>query len=80
MSKLQEKPSTLKKSLPKMKFINFFGSVPDPDPRVFGPPRSGSISQMYGSGSGSCSGSGSGSGSFYHLANIVGKTLISTVL
>jgi hypothetical protein len=36
--------------------------VPDPDPLVFGPPRSGSISQRYGSGSGSCS----GSGSFYH--------------
>ncbi len=42
----------------------------------FGPPGtgSGSISQRYGSGSGSCS----GSGSFYHQANIVRKTLIST--
>jgi hypothetical protein len=28
-------------------------SVADPDPRVFGPPVSGSISQRYGSGSGS---------------------------
>jgi hypothetical protein len=39
------------------------GSVADPDPpdpNVFGPPGSGSISQTYGSGSGSCSGSGSG--------------------
>ncbi len=43
------------------------GSVPDPpDPRVFGAP--GSISQRY------------GSGSFYHKANIVRKTLISTVM
>jgi hypothetical protein len=43
----------------------FNSSVPDPDPpdpRVFGPPGSGSTSQRYGSGSGSCS----GSGSFYH--------------
>ncbi len=60
-----------------------FCSVPDPnpdppDPRVFGPPGSGSISQRYGFRSGSCS--GSGSGSFYHSANIVRKTLISTVL
>jgi hypothetical protein len=56
-----------------------FCSVADPDPpdpHVFGPPGSGSgsISQRYGSGSGSCS----GSGSFYHKANIVRKTLIST--
>jgi hypothetical protein len=47
--------------------------VPDPDPpdqHVFEPPRSGSgsISQRY------------GSGSFYHLAKIVRKTLISNVL
>jgi hypothetical protein len=46
---------------------------PDPpDPRVFGPPVSGSINQSY------------GSGSFYHAkqnqAKIVRKTLISTVL
>ncbi len=33
-------------------------SVPDPDPHVFGPPGSGSISHTYGSGS--------RSGSFYH--------------
>jgi hypothetical protein len=33
-----------------------FFSVADPDPYVFGPPGSGSVSQMY----------GSGSGSFYH--------------
>jgi hypothetical protein len=49
-------------------------SVPDPDPapdpHVFGPQGSGSISQRY----------GSGSGSFYHKAKIVRKTLISTVL
>ncbi len=49
---------------------------PDPDPHVFGPPRSGSTSQRYGSGS--CS--GSGSGSFYHHAKIVRKTLIPTFL
>jgi hypothetical protein len=44
---------------------------PDPpDPHFFGPPGSGSgyISQRY------------GSGSFYHSAQIVRKTLISTVL
>jgi hypothetical protein len=40
----------------KLKFL--VTSVADPDPRVFGPPGSGSISQRYGSGS--------GSGSFYH--------------
>jgi hypothetical protein len=38
---------------------------PDPpDPHVFGPPRSGSTSQRY------------GSGSFYYHAKIVRKTLI----
>ncbi len=41
-----------------------YGSVPDPDPLVFGPPGSGSISQRY------------GSGSFYRQAKIVRKTLI----
>jgi hypothetical protein len=45
-------------------------AVPDPsDPYVFGPPRSGSVSQRY----------GSGSRSFYQ-AKIVSKTLIPTVL
>ncbi len=49
-------------------------SVPDPggpeppDPHVFGPPGSGSISQRY------------GSGSFYDQAKIVRKTLIPTDL
>jgi hypothetical protein len=44
---------------------------PDPpDPHVFGPPGSGSTSQMY----------GSGSGSFYHHAKKVRKTLIPTFL
>jgi hypothetical protein len=48
-------------------------SVPDPDPdppdpHVFGPPGSGSTSQMY------------GSGSFYHHAKIVRKTLIPSIL
>ncbi len=43
-----------------------------PDPHVFGPPGSGSISPRYGSGS--------GSGSFYHHAKIVRKTLIPTIL
>ncbi len=41
----------------------------NPDPYVFGPPGSGSVSQMY----------GSGSGSFYHQVKIVRKTLIRTV-
>ncbi len=43
---------------------------PDPNPHVFGPPVSGSISQMY----------GSGSGSFYQQAKIVRTTLIPSVL
>ncbi len=44
---------------------------PDPpDPRVFGPPGSGSTSQRY----------GSGSRSFYHHAKIARKTLIPTIL
>jgi hypothetical protein len=51
-----------------------YNSVADPDPRVFGPPGSGSTSQRYGSGS--CS----GSGSFYHHAKIVRKTLIPPIL
>ncbi len=38
-------------------------SVADPDPYVFGPPGSGSVSQRY------------GSGSFHHQAKIVRKTL-----
>ena len=45
-----------------------------PDPRVFGPPGSGSTSQRYGSGS--CS----GSGPFYQHAKIVRKTLIPPIL
>jgi hypothetical protein len=50
-------------------------SVPDPnpdppDPHVFGPPDSGSISQRY----------GSGSGSFYDQTKIVRKILNPTVL
>jgi hypothetical protein len=47
--------------------------VPDPDPpdpHVFGPPGSDSISQRY----------ASGSGFFYQQAKIVRKTLIPTVL
>jgi hypothetical protein len=50
-------------------------TLPDPDPpnpHVFGPPGSGSISQRYGSGSRSAS--------IYHQAKFVRKTLISTVL
>jgi hypothetical protein len=46
-------------------------SVADPDPQdpyVVGPPGSGSISTMY------------GSGFFNHQANVVRKTLIPTVL
>jgi hypothetical protein len=57
------------------------GNVADPnpdldssDPNVCGPPgsRTGSISERHGAGS--------VSGSFYHLAKIVKKTLIPTVL
>ncbi len=55
------------------------GNVANPnldssDPNVCGPPgsRSGSISERHGAGS--------VSGSFYHLAKIVRKTLIPTVL
>ncbi len=44
-------------------------SVADPDPHVFGPPGSGSTSQMY----------GSGSGSLYHHAKIVRKTYFVTI-
>jgi hypothetical protein len=43
-----------------------------PDPHVFGPSGSGSISQRYGSGS--------GFGSFFHLAKIVIKILIPNAL
>ncbi len=44
---------------------------PDPpDPRLFGPPGSGSTSKRY----------GSGPGSFYHHAKIVRKTLIPIIL
>jgi hypothetical protein len=44
---------------------------PDPlDPHVFGPPGSGSISQMY----------GSGSESFYRHVKITRKTLVPTIL
>ncbi len=43
---------------------------PNPDPYVFGPPGSGSISQRH----------GSEFGSFYLQAKIVRKTLIPTVL
>ncbi len=50
--------------------VRYFLSVADPDPHVFGPPGSGSISQRY----------GSGSGSFYHQAKKVRKTLIPTAL
>ncbi len=55
------------------KNIGLVSSVADPnpdppDPHVFGPPGSGSISQRY------------GSGSFYHHAKIVRKTLIPTIL
>ncbi len=53
-----------------MDFSSVADPDPNPDPRVFGPP---------GSGSGSIS-QRSGSGSFYHSAIIVRKTLIYTVL
>ncbi len=45
----------------------FCGSVANPDPYVFGPPGSRSISMMY----------GSGSGSFYQQAKIVKKNFDS---
>jgi hypothetical protein len=43
-------------------------SVVDPDPDVFGPPGSGTVSHRY------------GSGSFYNQVKIIKKTLIPTVL
>ncbi len=52
-------------------FVFFSVADPDPpDPHVFGPPKSGSTSQRY----------GSGSGSFYHHTKIGRKTLIPTIL
>jgi hypothetical protein len=45
-------------------------SVAYPDPHVFGSPEFGSVRPRY----------GLGSGSFYHQAEIVRKTLITTVL
>jgi hypothetical protein len=45
-------------------FVKIDGSVPDPNPHVFGPPAYESTIQMF----------GSGSGSFYHEAKIVRKT------
>jgi hypothetical protein len=65
----------LEKDCGLFKIERLCGSVPDldpPDPHVFGPPGSGSTSQMYGSGS--------GSGSLYHHAKIVRKTLIPSIL
>ncbi len=64
----------------KIIYFKFGGSVADPhsdpdppDPHVFGPPGSGSISQRYGSGS--------GSGSFYHQANcLAGLSMLATPL
>jgi hypothetical protein len=44
-----------------------YTSVSDPDPYVFGPPRSGSVCQRY------------RSGSLHHQTKIVRKTLIPTV-
>jgi hypothetical protein len=59
----------LKASLTYVFFSIVSISVTDPpDPHVFGPPGSGSISQRY------------GSGSLYHQAKMVRKTLIPTVL
>ncbi len=57
--------------------VTFYRSVlysvrDPPDPHVFEPPGSGSISKRYGSGS--------GTGSFYQQAKIVRKPLIPTVL
>jgi hypothetical protein len=49
-----------------------FSSDPDPDPRFFWPPGSGSTSQRYGSGS--------GSRSFYHHAKLIRKILNPTIL
>jgi hypothetical protein len=65
-----EKPKKKKKAAGGKLFLDQPTSVadPNPDPHVFGPPGSGSISQNY------------GSGSFYHQAEIVRKTLIPTAL
>jgi hypothetical protein len=50
--------------------INFCvgSSVPDREPKCFGPPGSGTVSRRY------------GTGSFHHQAKIVRKPFISTVL
>jgi hypothetical protein len=53
--------SLFKQGVSDLDLIRFVDPDP-PDPRVFGPPGSGSISQRYGSGFGSYS----GSGSYYH--------------
>jgi hypothetical protein len=52
----------------KCRVLLALSSVADPDPYVFGPPGSGSVSTMY------------GSRSFYHQAKIVKKTFIPAVL
>jgi hypothetical protein len=64
------KPFTLDINPAKYVFFTYsaVGSVPDPDPpdpHVFGPPGSVSVSKKYGSGS------GSGSRSFNHAAKIL---------
>ncbi len=48
---------------------DIYGSVadPDPNPHVFGPPGSGSISQRYGSGSSSCKNSKKNLDSYYFV-------------
>jgi hypothetical protein len=51
----------------KHEFSSHFSSVAAPDPYVFGPPGSGTISTRYGSGS-------------FFEAKIVRKLLLSTVL
>ncbi len=54
----------------RIRRIHMFLGLLDPDPYIFGPSGSGSISRRY----------GFGSGSFYNQAKIVRTTLIPTVL
>jgi hypothetical protein len=66
-SGMEKNPEPRIRDLIYENLTSVFSSVVDPDPYVFRPPGSGSVSHRY------------GSGSFYYQAKIVGKTFISTV-
>ncbi len=77
-----DKRHTIRSFCKNYKYEFVVSSVPDPepDPRLFWPPGSGSGSTIQRCGSKSGSGSGSGSGSFYHHAKIIRKILNPTIL